>query len=105
LIDAIQAAPDVWRPVLGLTRNAPEMVRARIETTKELIRGYISDALQTGLEVRGGPYLDVDVLSHLVIATGEHFGRLALDEPERYPRERLVASLGDLLAAVQPRAN
>jgi AcrR family transcriptional regulator len=104
LIDAIQAAPDVWRPILGLTRDAPELVRARIDATKGLIHGYISDALQTGLEQRGGPYLDTDVLAHLVIATGEHFGRLILDEPEKYPRDRLLASLSDLLTAVQPPA-
>ena len=105
LIDAIQQSPDVWRPVLGLTRDAPEVVRSRIDSTKELIRGYVADALQTGLETRGGPDLDVEVLAHLVIATGEHFGRLVLDEPEKFTRERLVGSLGDLLAALQPRPN
>lgn len=105
LIKAIQEAPEVWRPVLGLTRDAPEMVRARIESTKDLIRGYVADALQTGLERRGGPYLDTDVLAHLVMVTGEHFGRLILDEPEKYTSERLVAALGDLLNAVQPRTS
>lgn len=105
LIEAIQQSPDVWRPVLGLTRDAPEVVRTRIDSTKELIRGYVADALQTGLELRGGPYLDVDVLAHLVVATGEHFGRLVLDQPEKYTRERLVGSLGDLLAALQPHPN
>lgn len=103
LIEAIQESPDVWRPVLGLTRDAPEVVRARIESTKQLIRGYISEALRRGLEMRGGPYLDTDVLSHLVIATGEHFGRLVLDEPEVYHRDRLVSGLRDLLDALQPR--
>lgn len=103
LIDAIQDSPDVWRPILGLTRDAPEVVRTRIDSTKELIRGYVADALQAGLEARGGPYVDIDVLSHLVIATGEHFGRLALDEPEKYTRERLVSSLDSLLKAARPQ--
>ena len=102
LIDAIQRAPDVWRPVLGLTRDAPEMVRARIESTKELIHGYIGDVLRTGLEMRGGPYLDTDVLAHLVMATGEHFGRLILDQPETYTSDRLVSALDSILRAVQP---
>lgn len=103
LIEAIQQSPDVWRPVLGLTRDAPEVVRARIDSTRELIRGYVVDALETGLELRGGPQLDTDVLAHLVVVTGEHFGRLVLDDPERYTRDRLVSSLGDLLAALRPR--
>lgn len=102
LIDAIQKSPDVWRPVLGLTRDAPELVRTRIDATKELIHGYIGDVLQTGLEMRGGPYLDTDVLAHLVMATGEHFGRLILDQPETYTSERLVSALDSLLKAAQP---
>lgn len=103
LIAAIQQSPDVWRPVLGLTQNAPEVVRTRIDATEELIRGYIGDALQTGLETRGGPYLDTDVLSHLVLATGKHFGRLILDQPEQYTSERLAGALKDLLAAFTPQ--
>ncbi len=102
LIDAVQAEPEVWRPVLGLTQNAPAVVRDRIESTRELIRGYIADALQVGLERRGGPYLDVDVLSHLVLITAEHFGRLTLDEPERYHKARLVEALEGLLSATRP---
>ena len=103
LIEAIQSAPDVWRPVLGLTRDAPEVVRTRIDSTRELIHGYVCDALQTGLEVRGGPCLDIDVVSHLIMATGEHFGRLILDEPGTYTGDRLVAALDGLLKAAQPR--
>lgn len=102
LIDAVQAEPEVWRPVLGLTQNAPAVVRDRIESTRELIRGYIADALQVGLERRGGPYLDVDVLSHLVLITAEHFGRLTLDEPKRYDKARLVEALEGLLSATRP---
>lgn len=102
LIDAVQKEPEVWRPVLGMTQNAPAIVRDRIESTRELIRGYIADALQVGLERRGGPYLDVDVLSHLVMITAEHFGRLTLDQPGKYDRARLVAALDGLLSATRP---
>lgn len=97
LCEAIQKSPDVWRPVLGLTRNAPDVVRSRIDSTRELIRGYIADALESGLELRGGPHLDIDVLAHLIIATGEHFGRLILDHPDQYTSERLVSALESLL--------
>ncbi|HVK28062.1 MAG TPA: TetR/AcrR family transcriptional regulator [Nocardioides sp.] len=103
LIDAVQHEPDVWRPVLGLTQNAPVIVRDRIDSTRELIRGYIADALQVGLERRGGPDVDVDVLAHLVMITAEHFGRLVLDQPERYDKERLVGALEGLLSATLPQ--
>ena len=103
LIDAVQHEPEVWRPVLGLTQNAPAIVRDRIDSTRELIRGYVADALQVGLERRGGPDVDFDVLAHLVMITAEHFGRLVLDQPERYDKERLVGALEGLLSATLPR--
>lgn len=101
LIDVVREEPEVWRPVLGLTRDAPAVVRERIEGTKALIHGYVSDALQVGLDQRGGPDLDVDVLAHVVMATAEEFARLVLDRPETYGRERLVAALQALLAATR----
>jgi len=102
LIDAIEASPEVWRPILGLTRDAPEMVRSRIEATKDLIHSYIVDVVQSTQPSRST--MDADVMAHLIIATGEHFGRLVLDSPEVYTKERLLASLSDLLGALRPRA-
>lgn len=101
LVDVVRDEPEVWRPVLGLTREAPAVVRDRIEGTKQLVHGYVSDALQAGLERRGGPDLDVDVLAHVVMATGEEFARLVLDRPAEYDRERLVAALQMLLSATR----
>lgn len=98
LLDVVLEEPDTWRPILGLTRNAPEIVRERIEATRELIRGYIQDAIQSGLERSGGPSLDAEVLAHLVIVTGEEFLRLELADPERYPKERLITAFEGLLA-------
>ncbi|MBD8505694.1 TetR/AcrR family transcriptional regulator [Hoyosella sp. G463] len=102
LIDLVREQPEIWKPVLGITTNTPAMVRDRIESTRELIRGYIADALQHGLEQRGGPWLDVEVLSHLVLVTTEHFGRLMLEDPPRYARDRLVDALRGLLDATRP---
>jgi len=100
LIDAVQSDPDVWRPVLGITRDAPAVVRDRIDSTRELIRGYVEAALETGVQLRGGPYVDTAILSHIVLLTAEEFGRLILEDPPRYTKERLVASVRGLLAAV-----
>lgn len=102
LIDAIQQSPDVWRPILGLTRDAPDVVQSRIEATEDLIRGYIVDVLEAA--IGPGSQLDIDVASHLIVATGQHFGRLVLDAPNIYTRDRLIASLSDLLGALQPRS-
>ncbi len=102
LIDLVRTEPEVWRPILGLTRNPPTVVRERIEATEQLIRSFIADALRSGLDQRGGPDLDIEVTAHLVLVTAEHFGRLVLEEPERYSKERLVAALGMLLSAASP---
>jgi AcrR family transcriptional regulator len=99
LLDVVQEEPEVWRPVLGLTRNAPDVVRERIESTKDLLRGYITDAIQAGLERRGGPDLDADILARMVMVVGEEFARLVLDDPERFPRSRLMETFEGLLAS------
>lgn len=102
LIDTVQQHPNEWRPILGLTRGAPAIVRDRIEETRELIRTYLASGLEAGLQLRGGPDLDVPVLSHLVIVMAEEFGRLILEDPPRFSKERLVAALQGLLAAAPP---
>lgn len=99
LIDQVQDDPDVWRPVLGITQGAPAIVRDRIEATREVIRKYIAAALEAGLQLRGGPYLDTQVVSHLVLVTAEEFGRMILEDPPRYDKQRLIDALAGLLAA------
>lgn len=104
LIDIVQREPDVWRPILGITQNAPAVVRDRINATREYLRTLIAQRLESGLAKRGGPDLDTDVLSHIVLITAEHFGRLVLERPDQYDRDRLVAALSGLLKATSPRA-
>lgn len=102
LIDLVQQEPQVWRPVLDVTGEAPRIVRERIRMTRELIHGYLTTGLAAGLELRGGPMVDPDVLARLALATAEEFGRLVLESPERYSKERLVTALATMLAAARP---
>jgi len=98
LLDAALKEPETWRPILGLTRNAPEVVRERIDATKDLVRGYLEDALRSGMARTGGPDLDAEVLAHLVMVTGEELMRLELADPDRFPKERLIGTFEGLLA-------
>lgn len=102
LVEQVQADPEVWRPVLGLTAGAPAVVRDRIAETRELIRGYLEAGIETGIDLRGGPFVDAEILSHIVLAMAEEFGRLVLADPPRYDKERLVNALRGLLAAAPP---
>lgn len=97
LLEVVQREPDVWRPVLGLTAGAPAVVRDRIEATRTLIRGYLTDAIQAGLDHQGID-LDAEILAHLAMTSCEEFARLVLADPERYPVDRLVGTFADLLA-------
>lgn len=98
LLDIVQRDPDVWRPVLGITQNAPAVVRERIDATREYLRTLVAQRLELGF-TRSGSSLDADVLSHVVLITAEHFGRLVLERPELYSRDRLLAALSGLLTA------
>jgi AcrR family transcriptional regulator len=104
LIDQVHADPEVWRPVLGLTAGAPAVVRDRIAETRELIREYLAAVIDAGIQLRGGPFVDAEILSHIVLAMAEEFGRLVLEDSPRYDKERLVTALRGLLAAAPPTA-
>lgn len=97
LFDEVRAEPDTWRPILGLVQGAPAVVSQRIADTREVIRGYLAAGLETGIRLRGRPDLDAEVLSHVVLATAEEFGRLALEDPPRIEKTRLLATLQQLI--------
>ena len=91
----------MWRPILGVVGGAPPVVSERIAATREVIRKYLAAGLDAGLQLRGGPSLDADVLSHLVLATAEEFGRLVLEDPPRYDKQKLLDALRQILAALR----
>ena len=101
MIDAITDDPHTWRPILLAPNGTPEMVRARIDRDRERVRRQIGHLLEVGLALRGGPKLDVEVVSHAVVAVLEHFGRLLLEDPRRFETDRLVAAIRGLLNAIE----
>jgi AcrR family transcriptional regulator len=102
MIDAITSDPHTWRPILLAPSGTPEAVRSRIERDREQVRRQIGHLLEVGLAVRGGPRLDVEVMSHALVAVLEHFGRLLLEHPRRFETARLVAAIRGLLTVIGP---
>lgn len=96
LLQAVEADPETWRPVLGLIDGAPPVVRERIESTLVVLRGFVADVLRTNL----GPEteLDVEVIAHSLVALVQEFARLLLVRPDEYPKERLLAAYAGMLA-------
>ena len=64
MIDAITDDPQTWRPILLAPNGTPEIVRDRIDRDREQVRRQIGRLLEVGLALRGGPALDVEVVSH-----------------------------------------
>ena len=102
MIDAITDDPHTWRPILLAPNGTPEIVRARIERDREQVRRQIGRLLEIGLALRGGPKVDVEVVSHALVAVLEHFGRLLLEHPRRFETDRLVAAIRGMLSAIGP---
>ena len=91
-----------WRPILLAPEGTPRAVRERIERDRELVRARIEGLLAAGLALRGGPALDTEIASHALLGIAEHFGRILVEEPERFTPARLVATVEAFLA-VLPR--
>lgn len=107
LLDALRALIDrvtndqlTWRPILLAPQGTPQAVRERIDADRERIRGQLAELLAMGLELRGGPSIDVEIASHALIGVLEHFGRLLLEDPDRYDPDRLVGFAAALLAVL-----
>ena len=101
MIDAITDDPHTWRPILLAPNGTPDVVRARIDRDRERVRRQIGHLLEVGLALRGGPKLDVEIVSHALVAVLEHFGRLLLEDPRRFETDRLVAAIRGLLNAIE----
>lgn len=101
LIELIRAEPMTWRPILFASAGVPEQVRARIEVDRENFTTQVAGMLELGLALRGGPAIDAEVAAHAILAVLEHFGRLLLDQPDRFTDRQLIGTLTGLLGALR----
>ena len=94
--------PDTWRLILLAPGNMPAVVRDRIEADRERFRLRVADWISVVLADRGDSELDPQVLAHALVACAEHFGRIALTDPDRFTPSYLVGQLQVLLRSVWP---
>lgn len=89
-----------WRAILHASSNAPIALRQRVDADRDGVRRVIADLIAPNLQGRTEDAQDsAEVLAHAVVAVLEHYGRLILDAPHRWPAQRLV----DALAAILPK--
>lgn len=101
LIDKVTTDELTWRPILLAPLGTPEVVRERIDADRERIRRQLAELLAIGVELRGGPGIDVELASHALIGVLEHFGRLLLEDPDRFETDRLVGFAAGLLSGLR----
>ncbi len=97
LVTMIREDPDTWRPILQPPDGLPDLVMKRIEADREQIRGVFSSFIAGVSESQPGPPFDADLYAHAMVAVCEHFGRLLIDDPDRFSTERMVEGATRLL--------
>lgn len=102
LATMLREDPDTWRPILQLPDGLPDSVLQRIEADRERVRSIFAMMI-AGASVGAGPGFDADLYAHAALAIVEHFGRLLIDEPDRFSTERMVDAASTLLGLMWRR--
>ncbi|KWX21438.1 TetR/AcrR family transcriptional regulator [Mycolicibacterium wolinskyi] len=82
--------PTRWRLILTVPDNAPRDYRAAVRNARSRVIAQAEEFAKAGsaLDPRLAE-LDPVLLGHTMLSFAEMLGRLAVNDPERYPRERL----------------
>jgi AcrR family transcriptional regulator len=97
LVTMVADDPRTWTPIFRAAVDTPDVVRRRIDRDREVVRVRLRQLVT--LATAGDDRLDPDVLAHALIAIGEHFGRLIVDDPASVDAQRLAATLAALFAS------
>jgi hypothetical protein len=79
----------------------PGIVRKHVERDRTAIAKQLESIVRWGVEQLEIPIEDIELLVQTIIVLAEQGGRLHLDDPERYSRERLTAFTASLLDSVR----
>jgi hypothetical protein len=69
--------------------GAPAILRERISGGRVAVLAQLARAVRAGLGPSRSP--DPELTAHMLSATADEDARLLLDDPERYPVDRLLA--------------
>jgi AcrR family transcriptional regulator len=101
LTDMVRSDPLAWRPILAPPEGTPRAVRERIARDREVVRARFERLLEGALADQGDD-LDLEVVSHALIGVAEYFGRMLIEEPDRYSTERLISTVESVVALALP---
>src|SRR3954468_5353723 len=88
-LEVVAADPETWRLILMPTEGAPPLLRERIAGGRAAVVAHLAQAVAAGFGAARAP--DPELTAHMLSATADGYARLLLDDPERYPVDRLLA--------------
>ena len=97
-LEAVQADPGTWRLVLVPSEGAPAVLHEAIARGRAAVVAQLAAALGDG----GVPAPDPELAARLLSALADEAARLLLADPDRYPRERVLALARWFLGQVVP---
>lgn len=104
LVEMVTGDPRTWTPILAGGADTPAVVRGRIERDRELVRTTMKSLIEPVLAGRrGSDEIDSDVVSHTLIAIGEYYGRMLLEDPDSVDAAALSRTLGALFVGPATR--
>ena len=98
---AIETRPDAWRLSLMPIEAQPGIVRKHVERDRTAVAKQLASIVRWGVERLDVPISDLDLLVQTIITLAEQSGRLHLDDPGNYSRERITAFTASLLESVR----
>jgi AcrR family transcriptional regulator len=87
-LEVVASDPDTWRLLLMPTEGAPAILRERIAGGRAAVVAQLAQAVAVGLGPARSP--DPELTARMLSATSDADARLLLDDPGRYPVERLL---------------
>lgn len=99
-LEVVRDNPRTWRLAILPVDGAHADLRTRIRAAKLAVLALLQPIVTWGLEQRGGPMIDPELLSRLIITAAEDTARLVLAEPDVYTPDRFAEFVATLTAAV-----
>jgi AcrR family transcriptional regulator len=98
---AVETRPDSWRVSLMPVEAQPGIVRKHVERDRTAVAKQLATIVRWGVGELNVPISDVEMLVETIIVLAEEGARKHLEDPERYPRERLTKFTASLLDSVR----
>jgi AcrR family transcriptional regulator len=90
-LEAVNADPTTWRLVLMPAEGTPDGLRERFVRERAAVTAQLASAVGPTLSLGpSGASPDPELTARMMQALAEELARLSLEDPERYPVDRLV---------------